>query len=252
MVIDVIMFNGEYDLFDIRYNILKDHVDQFIVCEARTTFSGKSKPLYFPRGKYPDVKYYVISQKFTDEEIKQANDSPNTQGADHWTNEFLQKESIKKALTHLKDNDLVYIGDCDEIPFPWKDEPWFIDEVWKLKLRVYTYYLNNRSSEEFWGPIMGFYRNIKNQCLNHLRSNSYKTKEDFGWHFTSMAHDLKRKLEDSYTEESYATPAVMEHLEENVKNNKDFLGRDFTYEINETDWPPWLKEHRLDYLHLLK
>lgn len=265
MVIDVTMFNGEYDLFEIRYNILKPFVDQFIVCEAKTTFSGKPKQLYFPKGKYPDVKYYVIKEDYSDKEIEQAQKSPNTQGAEHWKHEFLQKESIKKALTHLNDDDIIFISDCDEI---WNPKIWIEEKllealkkenykIVKLPHKVYTYYLNNLSSEKWNGTIMSTYKAIQEKCLNHVRSIEhikvmYSDNSVGGWHFTSMRHDLKRKLEDSYTEETYATPQVMANLEQNIQSDKDFLGRDFTYTEDESDWPPWLKEHRLDYLHLLK
>lgn len=254
-VIDVVTFNGEYDLFEIRYNILKDYVDEFIVVEAPTTFSGREKSLYFKHilDKYEKVKYFVIDENYTEEEKSLADNSPNTRGATHWRHEFLQKESIKKALTHLKDDDLVFIGDCDEIwePIMATDNN---GKPVKLKLLVYTYYLNNRSSEPFWGTLKARYGDIKNECLNHLRTNHERrmTINECGWHFTSLKDGLKRKLEDSYTKESYATDEVMSNLEENIENNRDFLGRNFKYWIDEDGWPEYLKENREKYLHLLK
>lgn len=252
-VIDVITFNGEHDLFQIRYEILKNHVDQFIVCEAETTFSGKPKELSFYEiyKQDPRVKYFVIPDEYTEDEKRLAEESPNTIGADHWKREFLQKESIKKALTHLDDDDIVFIGDCDEIPdvnkaFPLENAPF------KLKLKVYTYWLNNRSSEEFWGTLYAKYWHIKHMCLNHLRMDAWKTNFYAGWHFTSMADNLKQKLLDSYTEESYATPEVMAGLDENIENSKDFLGRDFKYWLDESDWPAYLKQNRSKFLHLIK
>ncbi len=264
-IIDVVTFNGEYDLFELRYNILSPFVDEFIVVEAPTTFSGKPKPIYALEAdkifydnfdKWDKVKIFVIDENYTEEEIKLAESSPNTIGAEHWKREFLQKESIKKALVHLKDDDIVFIGDCDEI---WKPN---MAKIYanletvgpvKLKLDVYTYYLNNRSSEQFWGTIVAKYQDIKNQCLNHLRQNkSAKILTSTGWHFTSLKDDLKRKLEDSYTKETYANDWVMQHLEENVNNNKDFLGRDFEYKIDESYWPQYLKDNREKYKHLLK
>jgi hypothetical protein len=44
----------------------------------------------------------------------------------------------------------------------------------------------------------------------------------------------------------------MEHLEENIENNQDFLGRNFIYKVDESQWPEYLKENREKYLHLLK
>jgi len=256
MVVDVITYNGEHDLFEIRYNILKDYVDEFIVVEAPTTFSGKDKPLYFNsiKDKYEKVKYFVIDENYTEEEIQLAHNSPNTVGASHWKREFLQKESIKKALTHLKDNDVVFIGDCDEIwnPRYLKFSEAFIGE--KLPLTVYTYYLNNLSSEVFCGTLVQKYKNIKDECLNHLRSDTKcpRSPLSMGWHFTSLKDGLERKLTDSYTKETYASDAVMANLKDNIENNRDFLGRGFTYKVDESEWPQYLKDNREKYLHLLK
>lgn len=250
-IIDVTTFNGEYDIWEIRYNILKDYVDEFIVVESTETFSGKPKPLYFEKikHKYPKVTYVINEGEYTPEEIKQAEDSPNTKGAAHWKLEFMQKERIKLAISHLKDDDTVFISDVDEI---W-DIHSEIKLDTKLKLKVFTYYLNNYSSEDFWGTIIFEYKNIANKCLNHLRTETKRSKESHGWHFTSMggAKEVKRKLTDSYTSDSYATDYVLNNLEDNIKNRKDFLGRDFTYTVDESEWPQYLKDNREKYKHLL-
>ncbi len=62
--------------------------------------------------------------------------------------------------------------------------------------------------------------------------------------------ELKRKLNDSYTEETYNSKEVQENLESNLTNIKDFLGRDFTYSIDETNWPDYLKENKAMFKHL--
>src|SRR3990167_8738939 len=250
MIYDVVSYNGEKELFEIRYNILKNYVDEFIVVEFDRTFSGKEKfmrpiNLAWP----PKVKHFLVTEEQYSKYKELAENSPNTKGAEHWKLEFMQKESIKDCLTHLNDDDLVFIGDCDEI---WNEFALGLRGVYKLRLKVYTYYLNNRSSEEFWGTLVAPYKKIKNECLNHLRTQAKKTYEDYGWHFTSMAPDLKRKLEDSYTEDSYASSYVMEHLEDNIKNNRYFLGRNFTYWSEEGNWPKYLTDNRKKYACLLK
>lgn len=256
-IIDVVTFNGEYDLFELRYQMLKDYVDEFILVEARTTFSGQPKPLYSlaeevfydPIPTWPKVKVWEIDENWTEQEKQLAFDSPNTLGAAHWTREFLQKESIKKALAHLNDTDIVFVGDTDEI---WSPKALEIKALpLKLKLDVYTYYLNNRSSEQFWGTLVAPYYLIQGACLNHLRTRAPKSKKSLGWHFTSLAHSLEKKLTDSYTHESYATPEVLENVAYNIENNRDFLGRDFAYKTDESQWPQYLKDHRANYTNLL-
>ena len=150
---------------------------------------------------------------------------------------------------HLEDEDRVFIGDCDEIWEPVQGTSGIV----KLKLRVYTYYINNRSNEQFWGTITAHWKDLKDKCLNHVRSGTLRNTEEYrGWHFTSMKDDLKRKLEDSYTQESYATPEVLQNLEQNIEDNRDFLGRDFSYSVDESEWPQYLKENREKYKHLIK
>lgn len=266
-IIDVISYNGEADLLELRLNVLDGYVDEFIICEAFLTFSGNKKPLYFDQQRerfskwMHKIKYYVIDEN--DPELWQmARLSPNTKGAEHWKREFVQKESIKKALVHLKDDDIVLIGDCDEIVNISSIRPIIHNNLpYKVNLQVYTYWLNNHSSEEFWGTLVSSYKIIKEECLNHLRTNSRKGRKYDpdsgwfyinGWHFTSMANDLRRKLEDSYTYDSYAHPQIMEHLDENIKQNKDFLGRKFTFTTDESHWPEYLTINREHYKHLLK
>jgi len=253
MIVDVVTYNGEEELFEIRYNILKDFVDEFIVIEFSKTFSGTRKKPTFPTKKYPDVKHFYIKESQYNDCMALALSSPNTKGADHWKREFCQKESIKDCLNHLKDRDIVFIGDCDEI---WDSKVLSSYEelpTMKLRLKVYTYYLNNRSSEHFSGTLVSKWGNIKDKCLNHERSNRhYWTLKDYGWHFTSMHNQLAKKLKDSYTKETYANDIVMAKLEENIKSNRDFLGRDFTYQVDESEWPEYLKNNREKYQHLLK
>lgn len=262
MVVDVVTYNGERDLFDIRYNVLRGFVDEFIVVEFDKTFSGEHKPPQFPISQYPEVRHHYIGEELYEKYRELAESSPNTVGASHWTREFMQKESIKDALTHLNDDDVVFVGDVDEI---WRPSARYLAIYkggMKLPLVVYTYYLNNRSTEIFWGTYVGYYREIKDTCLNHLRSDSYRFNPNFeehdsnycGWHFTSMggAENLKKKLTDSYTQESYATPEVLAGIEYNIQHGRDFLGRDFTYKIDESAWPQYLKDNREKYQHLLR
>lgn len=271
MIYDIITYNGERELFDIRYNILKDYVDGFRVIEFDQTFSGKPKPPLFNNDnlsvenriddktieftpRWPKVRTYYLEEPVWSKYKELALSSPNTQygkGAEHWIREFAQKESIKDCLTDLQEDDICIVGDCDEI---WQPNIQFIEKPAKLKLKVYSYYLNNRSNEEFYGPLVSDYKTIRESCLNHLRANAPKTEEEYGWHFTSMggADKVKQKLTDSYTKETYATDGVLDNLKDNIDNNRDFLGRNFEYRLDESEWPQYLKDNKEKYKHLLK
>lgn len=256
-MIDVFSYNGEVDILKIHLNSLDQYVDRFIIVEAKTTFSGFKKPLYFSEQEqyfkkfWPKIHYHIVDENYSLHEQEIAQFSPNTIGASHWKNEFLQKESIQKALIkyRVKDNDLVYIGDVDEI---WKPYPGPYPA--KLKLKVFAYYLDNLSSEQFWGTYVAHYRDIKGKVLNHLRTNTdYCTVGYWGWHFTSMGgvEEVSRKLNDSYTTESYNTYEVQSLLPERFNNGVDYLGRQFTFSYSK-EWPSFLLRNRYEFRHLLK
>lgn len=253
MTYDICTFNGEFDILEIRLNVLKDHVDKFIIVEFDKTFSGKPKPAYYleqqDRFKGFNIEYFNFGKIDYGRFRELAENSPNTKGAEHWKTEFMMKESIKLALRNLEDDDIIYIGDVDEIWNPDEAIPFHS----KLRLKVYTYWLNNRSSEEFAGPIKVFYSYLEDKCLNELRSRKSQTTNYYGWHFTSMGgyEEVKRKLSNSYTKESYWTEGVENHLAQNIAQNKDFLGRNFTYRQDESEWPQYLKENKEKYKHLL-
>jgi hypothetical protein len=262
---DVFTYNGEADVLDIRLNILYDHVDEFIIVEAPTTFSGLSKPLYFREqkerfAKFADkITYFVIDDYPNDKALYElARNSSNIpqHGPEHWIREFYQKESIKKALVSLRDDDICFVGDVDEIWNPEVIIDYRKDDIFKLRQDVYSYFLNNKSSEPWAGTLVTKYKNIKDNCLNHLRTKN-KTKytyiQNAGWHFTNMGglKEVKRKLNDSYTDESYKTKDVEENLEKRF-GEKDYLGRGFTYIIDETSLPRYVITNKETYKNLFK
>lgn len=262
-IYDIFTYNGEADILEIRLNILKDSVDQFIIVEAPTTFSGLKKPLYFQEQKerfkqfLSKIKYFVMDDYPNDKELlKLADSSSNVpkNGPEHWRREFYQKESIKKALTDLQDEDICFVGDVDEIWNPEVLIDYTKDDIFKLKQLVFTYYLNNKSSEPWAGTIVTKYKNIKNSCLNHLRTKG-KTKyfyiENGGWHFTSIGgiNEVRRKLNDSYTRESYNTDHVQKSLEKRF-GKEDYMGRSFKFWVEEKDLPKYIINNKEKYKKL--
>lgn len=261
-VIDTFTYNGETAILKLHLSILTNYVDKFVIVEASKTFTGQDKPLYFFRDQryfkewWHKIEYYPITEWDDPQLWQQAIESPNTAGAEHWKREFYIKESIQKALkkANVQDDDTVFIGDVDEIIDPLAD--YESDTPIKAKLRVYAYWLNNTSTEEFYGTLIVQYKDIKDKCLNHLRSDKrlYARGEYLGWHFTSMGgmDEVRRKLNDSYTAESYNTFDIQQQLPARIKNGQDYLGRDFQFVVSEADWPLYLTNHKAIYQRLCK
>ncbi len=198
MIYDIFTFFNELDVLEARLNILDSVVDKFVIVEATETFSGVPKKLYYLENKDRFLKWeskiiHYVVKDISDELIQMAKSSPNTgKGEHYWVREFCQKESIKNALVGLSYEDICFVSDVDEIWNTTVVDCVKGEHVYKLKQLPYLYYFNNRTSEDWhgWtGTIVTKYKNIKDACLNHLRTDSmtdYVVVDNGGWHFNAI------------------------------------------------------------------
>ena len=197
-------------MLELRLNILNDYVDFFVIVESNETFSGVKKEFsfeknshLFDRFKNKIIYHKVVDtpQTFEDKNCDQytlnlAKESDNvTLDNICWLKEFYQKECIKAALQNIvQDDDHCYISDIDEI-WNYKASVNLDDSIYKFNIEYcYIEFLNMRSDENwryFTGPILTKYKNIKNNCINHIRTyrkmrKHYKYVENGGWHFNAL------------------------------------------------------------------
>jgi hypothetical protein len=247
-VFDTFTFFNELDLLEIRLNILDEHVDHFVITESIETFSGKEKPLYFEFnkerfGKWKDkIIHNIVPKKDCNNAFERA---------------FFQKESIKNVLAlKAKDEDIVYFGDLDEIWKPQRVE----DKVLNLKQLNYCYYLNQRSSEEWVGTIVGKWKEIKKDTLSYWRANHTYEVDNGGWHFTNMGgvDQIQKKLE-AYDHQENFTKENISQIEERIKYGEDYVGREydwkgrpFTFRIDETNLPSYVIINKQKYATYFK
>ena len=281
-VYDVFTFFNELDLLEMRLNILDPYVDHFVIVEATETFSGKPKPLVYEKNKerfrrwHHKIIHHVtrdvpkgreeleqrlrdskglsdIDRKVIDEVLSHSTTGPH--GVD-WTKEFYQKESLKKPLAGLADDDICVVSDVDEIWDPSARIDYSKDCIFKLRQKMYAYYLNNRSSEPWVQPIVTKYKNISDACLNELRSEK-KTRcvyvRNGGWHFTNMggADQIRRKIE-SYGHREFDTAEIKSKIEKMMSENKDFIGRKFRFWVDESDLPQYILDNKEKYKEYFK
>jgi len=127
-VYDVFYFFNELDLLEIRLNILDRYVDYFVLVEFSQTFGGVKKDSFYKKNKDRYAKwnhkiiYFLVDDYPSDKDLlKLAESNSNVgNGAEHWVREFYLKESAKKALSALNDEDIVFVSDLDEIWDPGK------------------------------------------------------------------------------------------------------------------------------------
>lgn len=109
-IYDCFPFYNELDLLDLRLSELYEHVDQFVIVEATTTFQSTPKQLFLKDNwdrysKYHDKMIHIV-----------VDDAPGD--PDAWVNDIFQRDAIMRGLVDADPEDLIIIGDADEILRP--------------------------------------------------------------------------------------------------------------------------------------
>ena len=110
-IYDCITFFNENLQVDLRFNILHEYVDKFVVCESKFDHKGNPKKLNFQLEKFEKFKnkiiYLVLENQFPDI-------------SDPWKTQAYQREYILKNLDEANPDDYIFFSDPDEIPRPEK------------------------------------------------------------------------------------------------------------------------------------
>ncbi len=286
-IYDAFTFFNELDLLEIRLNILDPYVDYFVIVEATENFNGDKKPLYFQLNKERFKKWehkiihHVVSDvpqdeqelrmrlytnktmSFIDRQTIQFTLTSGMAGLSkkQWIREFFLKESLRKALAGLRDDDICYISDLDEIWNPQLLIDYTKDAIFKPLQTTYVYFLNNRSKENWrgWtGTIVTKYKNIKHASVNILRTHRIMTDRytflrNGGWHFTFQGgyEGALRKIRES-NHFFYKPETTLKTLKDMVLQNKDYQGRNFKFTVDNRGLPEYLLKNKEKYKTLFK
>lgn len=195
-IYDCFIFYNELDLLDLRLAELYDHVDYFVLVEANTTFQNKPKEFVYKN----NAERYA---KYQDKIIHVAvDDMPRS--SNPWDNERFQRNAIVRGLDNAELDDIVIVGDVDELVRPEvidhiranpKDISAFRIPYFNFKFNYML--INNPETYSVWNVAcrrgmlnnVDEFRNTRFQ-LNTLpwayEDDSLRMYEHAGWHFTYL------------------------------------------------------------------
>jgi hypothetical protein len=194
VIIDCFRFFNEFDVLELRLRTLDTVVDRFIICEAPFTFRGEPKPLYFEQQA---ERFAAWRDRITLIEY------PGPPVSNPWITEERQRAYLGTALTDCAPDDLILIGDCDEIPDPQlitqRPSPGRIVAHRMVMMRGYANRAVDGSANVWFGTravpaasIEGF----GGQTAIRRAPRAVLEIVDGGWHFTSLGGTavMERKL----------------------------------------------------------
>ena len=244
-IIDTITFFNENFIFDLRYKILKNFVDYFLVCEAEYDHRGNYKKLNFDYKKYfndEKIKYFVYKKPLN-------NENP-------WANQAIQREFILENLTFADDDDYILFSDPDEIPNSKvlknfnleKKYAIFFQKSFNYKFNLFNKYETpwegTRATKKKNLKSIDFLRqkvvskNLKYNFLRFDKEKSIQVINNGGWHFNNImtpeqiSIKLKTFAHKEYSSEEFSSPDI---IKKKTEKKIDLFNRDYKYYKVELD-----------------
>lgn len=250
------------EILELRYNIMKDYVDEFIICESNKTQSGKPieyglrktlEDLQIPQDKIriidlqiPNDDYLIVTD--VDRINCYDGNDQNINSLNARVRERLQKDSLLKVVNEYDDDTIFIHSDIDEIIKPealsWvvpivRNSPDYIVKIplahleGRADLRVF--YKDSDSPKPWTGMFICTKQHLKRATPTQLRSNAKnpypigwlnhggEQVQDLGWHFSWMGSAETRVIKSQAFTHHDDTFSFLENKKYTSDGTKKFL-----------------------------
>jgi len=259
-IIDCITFFSENFIFDLRYNVIKDYVDYFVICESKFDHKGNPKKLNFSfKNTYDQkkIKYLILDEKIQNH-------------ANPWKNQAVQRDFILRNLDFAHSEDYIFFSDPDEIPNPKILKNFSLKKKYGIFLQKffnYKFNLFNPHETPWEGSRVCKKKNLKsinfmrqkvlskNLMYSFLRFDKEKNIELFnnaGWHFNNIMSPeqislkLKTFAHTNYAREEFSSSKT---IKEKIEKKIDLFNRGHNYTVVDlnNEFPEYLLQNKIFY-----
>ena len=236
-VIDLVLYNGEKFLLDLRREILKDVVDLFIVKQGSTTFSGIPRDLF------------VSDQENTKTEVINFPENLDTWGRDRYQRGYI----LDLEQYGVDDDWIVLTSDLDEVPDPkavaWLKDNFDENEVYSFEQTMFQYYLNVVNTSEPWAGTracsLSTYKQIDAEVLRQQYMTNVLPNAGWHWSFLGGKEMIEKKIK-SYAHQEYNNDYVIDDIDKRMNENKDIFERGFNLKTVTIDdsFPEYIQKNQ--------
>ena len=273
-IYDCTTFYSEHMMLDVRFHVLNDYVEKFIVTESLYSHSGQPKKLNFDINNYPKFKdkiiYLVIDQEPDDLiKIENTKEHQGLKRINSLKRIELSYNYMMKATENLANDDLIILSDNDEIPnlnskqfkqshknvfifkqlfFYYKFNllydlmPWFGSKACKKKSLKSFSWLRNLKSKKYSFWRLDTYFN-ENKLIN------LEIIKDGGWHFTNIKapEELYIKMTNfGHHNEFELSGLTVEDLRKKIDEGVVF----YNHFSDQTDQNKWNYDYKLKKINI--
>ena len=257
-IFDCITFFKENFITNIRFEILKNVVDYFVICESKYDHNGNKKKLNFQLQNSAiknKIKYIVLEDPFP---IYCKN---------NWERQAFQRDYMLNSIKNIKDNDYVFFSDPDEIPNPKilrkfnlkKKYGIFLQNCFNFKINLFNSYetpwegtrvakKKNIKSIDFMRQKVKM-KNLKYSFFRFDKEKDIQIYNNAGWHFNNlmtyeeMSLKLKSFAHSEFSDDRFSSVDVIKYK---VENKMDLFERGHVYkkiELN-SSFPKYILENK--------
>tara|TARA_B100001996_G_scaffold206543_1_gene158322 strand:+ start:582 stop:1430 length:849 start_codon:yes stop_codon:yes gene_type:complete len=277
-IFDSFRFFNELDLLEIRFNLLYDVVDHFVITECPYTIMGDEKPLYYWENrkrfdKFNDKVIHDVMEdipdNFDDYVERKGYHTPYGNVDRNCNKKYIhiplryQRDiyardytaySIEKA--GAKSEDIIITSDADEIinPLILQSVDWFDGYNHYVALQRHFYYKFNVLREENWmGSRICNWFKLRQTSVDQLRQSHHESYriEQGGWHWSYFGNvkTIEQKLK-ACADSHHGS----EDLPDKVNLGKDPVGRSELYGSVPIDdsFPEYIRNNQEKYSHFIK
>ena len=258
-IFDCITFFDNNFMFDLRYNILNDYVDQFVICESLYDHTGKKKKKNFIlKSKYNKKKITYILMK-----------SPFPKKNSRWRNQAIQRDYLLKKLKFVSLEDYIFFSDPDEIIRPEKLKNFKLKKKYGIFLQNcfnYKFNLFNKYESPWEGTRVAKKKDLKSIDFMRQKVLSKNLKKFFkfnieknieiinngGWHFNNIMSPKKISLKlRTFAHSEFSDNRFSFHkiIDDKIKNKIDLFERGHIYKKVklDKDFPKFLLDNKKKY-----
>jgi beta-1,4-mannosyl-glycoprotein beta-1,4-N-acetylglucosaminyltransferase len=259
-IFDCITFYDENLITNARFEILKDVVDFFIVCESKYDHNGNKKKINFKLKNdehSKKIRHIVIEENF-----------PELHSG--WAIEEYQREKILPYIEDAKDDDYVMYSDSDEIPNPEilrkfnlkKKYGIFLQRFFNYKFNIFNPYESpwegtkvckkkNLKSIDFMREKVRK-KNLRYKFYRFDKEKNIQIFENAGWHFNNVmspekiSKKLKTFAHNEFSSEEFSS---VETIRNKINAKVDLFNRNEKYEVVRIDegFPKYLLNNLLKF-----
>ena len=287
-IFDCTTFFEEDLMMELRFNILNEHVEKFIVVESRFSHSGNKKKLNFDINNYKKFKnkiIYLVIDEEPHDLIELNNNNSSIQRLNSIKRIEQSYDYIRFGLKDAAEEDIILFSDNDEIPNLDKCN---LNEI-KNKIYIFEQKILNYKFNLLYDLIPWYgtrackfkniksfpwLKNLKNKkypfwrldvFFNKFKSMNVEIVNNGGWHFNNLktAEGLYKKLTNlGHHNEFDASKITVEELQNKIDNKLAFYDHtadktgknkyDFEYKlkkISDDQLPKFLLDNKENYIN---